>query len=215
MPSSVEAVFSFIVLVVPGFLLIGGYNRSRAHALPPRDFYLLAQAVVASLLWLPAAWLLGGHRIVDWAETGTLGEHDLFIIGALFLNLIVAFAAGLAAGATVRSLGKNLESKPARALAWTGIFNPPTAWEALWERALEGEWAAVEITLKSGERFHGLFDDNSVVGLSPGPRYLFFDKEYDRNENEELEVKETDGIYIDASEVSSVRVEHVQLPGER
>ena len=170
---------------------------------------------MASLLWLPGAWLLGGHRIVDWAETGTLGEHDSFVVGAIFVNLIVAFAAGLAAGAAVRSLGKNLESKPARALAWTGIFDPPTAWEALWERALEGEWAAVEITLKSGERFHGLFDSNSVVGLSPGPRYLFFDKEYDRNENEELEVKETDGIYIDASEVTSVRVEHVQLPGER
>ncbi|MDQ3726041.1 MAG: DUF6338 family protein [Actinomycetota bacterium] len=214
MPSSVGAVFSFIVLVVPGFLLIGGYNRSRAHALPTRDFYLLAQAVVASLLWLPMAWLLGGHRIADWAGAGALGEHDSFVVGSIFVNLIVAFATGLAAGAAVSSLGNNLESKPARALAWTGVFNPPTAWEALWERALEGEWAAVEITLASGERFHAFLDNGSVIGLAPSPRYLFFDKEYDRNENDEMEVKKTGGIFIDASEVRSVRLQHVQRQSE-
>jgi Family of unknown function (DUF6338) len=155
MPSSVEAVFFFVAVIVPGFLLIGGYNRTRAHTLPPHDFYLLAQAVVASLLWL-------------------LRSPERF--------------------------------------PGPGSSTPPTAWDALWERALGGEWAAVEITLKSGEPFYVLFDNGSEVGLSPGPRYLFFDTEYDWDENDELEVKENDGIYIDASEVCSVRLEHVQRP---
>ncbi|HMI80944.1 MAG TPA: DUF6338 family protein [Solirubrobacterales bacterium] len=212
MPTSVEAVFFFVALIVPGFLLIGGYNRTRAHTLPPHDFYLLAQAVVASLLWLPVAWLLGGHCIADWTEAHTLGEHDSFVVAAIFVNLTAAFATGSIGGAVVDQIGNNLESPVARALSWTGIFTPPTAWDALWERALGGEWAAVEITLKSGERFYVLFDNGSEVGLSPGPRYLFFDTEYDWDENDELEVKENDGIYIDASEVSSVRLEHVQRP---
>jgi hypothetical protein len=125
------------------------------------------------------------------------------------LNLTVAFAAGLAAGAIVDHIGNDLESKAAKALAWTGVFAAPTAWDAMWNRALGGEWAAVEIALKTGEQFYVLFDSGSEIGLSPGPRYLFFDTEYHWID-EEIEVKETDGIYIDASEVASVRLEHVE-----
>jgi hypothetical protein len=43
-------------------------GRGRAPVHPQRDLYALAQAVVLSLAWLPAIWLLGGGDVVDWAR---------------------------------------------------------------------------------------------------------------------------------------------------
>lgn len=206
MPSSLEAALVFAVLIVPGLLLISGYNRTRAHSLPRRDLYVMAQAIVVSLAWLPALWLLGGRRVVDWAEAETLRDHDGALIVVVLLNLAVPLAIGLVAGRLLDWIGDFTQL--ARFIGWTGIFQPPTAWEAMWLPLSHAEWAAVEIKLQGGETFNVLFDDGSTVGLAPGPRYLFFDTEY-RKEGDELKIEDHQGIFIDGTEVVSVRIEHV------
>ena len=208
MLSSLEAALVFAVLIVPGLLLISGYNRTRAHSLPRRDLYVLAQAVVVSLAWLPALWLLGGRKMVDWADAEALSDHDGALIFVVLLNLAIPLAVGLVAGRLLDWIGDY--TWLARYIGWTGIFQPPTAWEAMWLPLSHADWAAVQIILKGGETFNVLFDDGSTVGLAPGPRYLFFDTEY-HLEDDELEVEQHEGIFIDGTEVVSVRIEHVVL----
>lgn len=210
MPASLEAALVFSVLIVPGLLLIAGYNRIRVHTLPRRDLYVLAQAVAVSLAWLPAVWLLGGREVVDWADAGTLRSHDGEVIRIVLVNLAAPLVVGLLAGQAVEWVGARPWGKLSRTVGWTGIFEPPTAWEAAWQLALEGEWAAVEITLKDGQRFNVLFDDGSRVGLSPGPRYLFFDTEYRFEADGTVAVEEHEGIFIDATEVVSIRLQHIE-----
>jgi hypothetical protein len=208
MPASLEAALVFAVLIVPGLLLISGYNRTRAHSLPRRDLYVLAQAVVVSLAWLPVLWLIGGQSVLDWIEDDTLRDHSGALVALLALNLAAPLVAGFIGGRLIDWLGNRTELE--RALGWTGIFTPPTAWERLWGNLSQAQWAAVSIELKDGEVFKVLFDDGSEVGLAPGPRYCFFDTEYSVKDDGELEVAEHEGVFIDATGVVSVRVEHVE-----
>ena len=76
-------------------------------------------------------------------------------------------------------------------------------------RLVAGRMGSRLYRTEGGEVFNVLFDDGSKVGLAPGPRYLFFDTEY-HVEGDELKVDEHEGIFIDATEVVAVRVEHVQ-----
>jgi hypothetical protein len=147
--------------------------------------------------------------VVDWAEDGSVRDHDWEIIGLVLANLAAPLVVGLLAGRLVDWVGDRPWSPIAAAVQWTGIFEPPTAWEATWQLALVGEWAAVEITLKDGHEFHVLFDNGSRVGLSPGPRFLFFDTEYSW-QGDNATVHKHEGIFIDATEVVSVRLEHIE-----
>lgn len=205
MPTSLEAAALFAVLLVPGLQLIAGYNRTRAHTLPRRDLYVLAQAFVASLAWLPVVWLLGGGAVLEWLEEGRLTDHQAALLGVVLLNLAAPLAAGLLAGAAVVRMGMQPGGVAARAVTWTGLLSPPTAWDAIWTLALRRDWAALEIELKDDRVFHVILDRRSVVGLSPGPRYLFFETEY-RPDGDDVAVLEHQGIFIDATEVRSVRL---------
>lgn len=104
-PTSLEAALVFAVLIVPGLLLISGYNRTRAHSLPRRDLYVLAQAVVVSLAWVPALWLLGGRSVLDWGEAKTLRDHDGEVIGLVLVNLAIPLMVGLVAGRAIDWIG--------------------------------------------------------------------------------------------------------------
>jgi Family of unknown function (DUF6338) len=209
LPASLEAAAVFSVLIVPGLLLSAGYNRTRAHGLPQRDLYALAQAVVLSLAWLPVIWVLGGNCVVNWANRHVLEDHQGALLWIVGLNLAVALSAGLLAGRLIDAIGSNPYRRIASALAWTGIFSGPTPWDQAWERAGTYSWAAVEIRLATGDQFNVLFDDGSDVGLSPGPRQAFFDTEY-RWDGDDLVVLEHEGIFINGEEVISLRFEHLE-----
>jgi hypothetical protein len=214
MPASLEAATVFAALIVPGLLIASGYNRTRAHTVPQRDLYAIAQAIVLSLIWLPVIWLLGGGSVVDWSSTATLEHHQLEVVAYVMLNLGVALAAGLVAGKLVDAVGERPAGNLARVIAWTGTFRPPTPWDYFWLRAATGEWAAVEIQLADGRAINVLFDRDSDVGLSPNPRQAFFDSEYVYVDDGELEVLPHQGIFIDCAEVVSLRLEHLELKSE-
>lgn len=210
MPASIEAAIVFAVLIVPGLQLISGYRWTRAHTLPRRDLYVLAQAVAVSLAWLPVVWLLGGDAVLGWLENETANDHQLEILGIVLLNLAVPLLVGLSAGLAIREMADRPDFVLTRALKWTGIFEPPTAWDAAWIQADRGEWAAVRVTLRSGDEFGVLFDDGSTVGLSPAPRDLFFDTEYRVEADGSIVSESHEGIYIDGSEVVSLRLEYIE-----
>lgn len=203
----------FAVLIVPGLLLTGGYNRRRAHAVPRRDLYALAQAVVVSLAWLPVIWLLSGTHVVDWASEGALADHQAEVVGIVIVNLLAASLGGFVAGYVVDEIASHPHGLPARALGWIGVFSVPTAWDYAWLRASTAQWAAVEVTLKDDQVLNVVFDNGSFVGLSPSPREAFFDTEY-RLVNDEIEVQDHEGIWIRADDIVSLRFEHLQVDSE-
>jgi hypothetical protein len=52
MPGSSEAALVFALLIVPGYQIVRGYAVARGADAPPKDLYVLAQTIVASLVWL-------------------------------------------------------------------------------------------------------------------------------------------------------------------
>jgi Family of unknown function (DUF6338) len=211
-PASLQAAVVFAVLIVPGLLITRAYRRTRAHTLPDRDLYALAQAVTVSLAWLPVVWVIGGHTVLDWVGAHAADKHQGAILTIVAVNLLVSMVAGLIAGKLVDLVAS--WDWALRALGWTGLFAPPTAWEAAWFYASQANWAAVEISLRSGERFNVLYDKASTVGVSPAPRRAFFNMEYRYGDNEEIEFENHEGIYIDATEVVSIRFEYLDRPSE-
>jgi hypothetical protein len=158
---------------------------------------------------MPILWVLGGRLIFDWSDAGTLRAHDEDAIVVVLLNVAAPLVVGLAGGLLIDWLGG--QTQLAKVIGWTGIFEPPTAWEKTWLLVQSGAWAAVRVQLDGGEEFNVLSDKTSKVGLAPGPRYLFFRTEYHEEDDGELQIEEHQGIFIDATEVVSVRIEHIAL----
>jgi Family of unknown function (DUF6338) len=208
-----QKALAIAVLFVPGLLLATGYSRARARASRPEidkgDLIAIAQTIVLSMLWLPVLWSLGGHKIVDWLGRKDVADHPWAIGGLILLNLGAPFIAGLLAGQAVDKISSRPSGPLARVLRWTGMFEPQTVWDAAWRRAIRAEWAAVEIRLKDDTQYNVLFDSTSTVGLTPAPRHLFFSAEY-RWHDGEPEVVEHAGVYIDATDVVSLRFEHLE-----
>ena len=123
----------------------------------------------------------------------------------------MAFVSGLIAGRIIDAIGSHPSGLPARSLAWTGAFEHPTAWDYAWSRVSDAEWAAVEITTTHGTTYNVLFDEGSRVELSPNPREAFFDTEFDFDDNQEVEVREHEGIFIEAGEVIALRFLHIEV----
>ena len=99
-----EAALVFLLLVMPGLLLIGGYygGLGRPQALSSSAVHTLAQAIAwSAILLIPAAILLA-NDIADWIDTDTVDQHltSLFIAG--YATLLVPFPVGLLIGLVAR-----------------------------------------------------------------------------------------------------------------
>jgi hypothetical protein len=201
------------VLFVPGLLIATGYSRARARGGRPEvnkgDLFAVAQTIALSMLWLPVLWTLGGHQLVDWLGRKDVSDHVLAVGGLILLNLGAPFIAGLLAGQAIDAIAGRPTNPLARGLRSMGAFEPQSVWDEAWLRAMGAEWAAVEIRLKDGTQYNVLFDSGSTVGLGPAPRHLFFRAEY-RWRDGEPEAVEHAGVYIDATDVLSIRFEHLQ-----
>jgi hypothetical protein len=220
-PATLQAAFVFALLISPGFVLLQGYRRGRSYTTPDRDLYVLAQAIVISLGWLAAVWLLlllVGDPVKHWGlvpRDGMLLEQHRSGIALLVLGVEFGpFALGLGAGAAVNAL-QGVEV--ARTLlGWTGLFEPPTAWEHAWKEALSrattpGGQQAIDLSvrLKGGGVIEGSYGERSRADLSPRPsRQIFLETAYGMDDTETpprlLGDGSIGGVFIDASEIASV-----------
>jgi len=220
-PSTFQAALVFALLISPGFVLVQGYRRGRTYTVPDRDLYALAQAVVASLGWLAVVWLLlllFGDPILRWGlapQNDSLLERHRGELALLLLGIeFVPFVLGLAAGSTVNTLQR---SERARSLlGWTGIFEPPTAWDQAWnEAASRAKMSSpqqsidVSVRLKGGGIVEGRYGSASRADLSPRPTHqLFLETAYGLDDSETPATLLGDGtiggVFIDASEIAAI-----------
>jgi len=218
-PSSFQAAVVFALFISPGFVLVQGYRRSRACTVPDRDLYALAQAVVASLGWPAAVWLLLtllGDPILRWGlvpENDRLLERHRTVLALLLLGVeFIPFALGLVAGSAVNTL-QNVE-RARLLLGWTGIFEPPTAWEQAWNEAasranVSSQSIDVSVRLKRGGVVEGRYGGASRADLSPRPTHqLFLETAYGLDDSDTPATLLGDGtiggVFIDASEIAAI-----------
>jgi hypothetical protein len=202
-PATLEAVTVFVLLFAPGFMLTRGYLRGRAHTLPQRDVYTLAQGVIASVFVIAAAWLLGGDVVLDWVQDETIDEHRGDAAAVLLGLLTVPYLVGRTAGAVIDRLGDSPQSLPMTALSWMLDLDAPSAWDDAWLRAYKHDWALVSVELVDGRLLTGLYAGNSIVDLAPNPRQVFLEREY-RYVDGQLVAVPGSGLFIDGSQITAI-----------
>jgi hypothetical protein len=222
-PSTVEAALVFALLISPGFMLIQGYRRGRTYTVPDRDLYVLAQAIVASLGWLTLVWallLLVGDPVKSWGlfpHRSTLlerhrGGFALLVLGVEFVPFILGSLAGTAVNA-LQGVGWARTR-----LLWTGLFEPPTAWDQAWSEAAaraEGSglgWITLSVRLKSGTVVEGRYGARSRADLSPRPDHqVYLETAYGLDDSQTPATRLGDGtiggVFIDASEIATIYFE--------
>lgn len=221
MPATFQAALILALFIAPGYVLIQGYRQGRTYSPPDKDLYVLAQAVVASLGWLAVAGLvlsLFGDPMRNWGlmpqNTRLLEQHVRAVTLLVLAIEFAPFALGVATGSVVNAL-QGVQRAHAL-LNWTGIFEPPTAWEQAWSKAAarakstsDKEPIAVRVHLKGGEIVEGLYGGDSRADLSPRPgHHLYLETAYGLEVGEAMAAKPEDGtiggVFIDGSEIATI-----------
>jgi hypothetical protein len=166
------------LLLAPGFLLVRGYERRRLHTPPDRDIYALAEAIVASAIWLGLAWLVV-TKIFDVnlrrigilpADQAVLGRHPIEVIGLALAVVLVPYPLGvLAAWVADRIDGSRTPRvvRFKRRARRFGFFAVPTAWDEMWTRAQNAGRAHVVLKLKDGSYVVGGYGRPGRADVSP------------------------------------------------
>lgn len=199
MPGSLEAALVFVVLVVPGYLAVGGYRLGRASAPHPEGLAGAARAVTASAVIVLIAWKLGGQSVYEHARAGTAltSNEDLtFRMGAaaLLIPPLAGFMLGeftdALAGRVTAVLGRLEERDEAslsyrdRLVRW-GLrklrarlpLDGPTTWDRIWKSLKRDEpFVYVRVVTKSGQTVLGTIGRASRAALSPQPRDLYVEQ---------------------------------------
>jgi Family of unknown function (DUF6338) len=177
MPNGLEAAIVFALLIAPGFLMVRGYGHRRYRTVPERDIYAVAEAVVASAIWVALVWLLlllFGDPVRDWGliplDTETLEEHRLQALVLTLAVIVLPYGVGAAFAAIVDSLEREstLFFGLGRRL---GFLRNPTAWDRAWlafDREGPGE---VRVRLKDGSLVRGSWGRGAQADLSPSPTH--------------------------------------------
>ncbi len=221
MPATFQAALVFALLVAPGYLLVQGYRHGRSYSAPDRDLYVLAQAIVASLGWVASIWFvlsLVGDPISTWGilpeNNERLAEHQPAIALLVLGVELVPFAVGLLIGFIVNALQG--AERAHVLLGWTGLFEPPTAWEHAWGEAASRlatgagqQTIDVSVRLKGGGMVRGSYGAGSRADLSPRPGHQLFLETAFGLDDTELPAKlvgdgTIGGVFIDASEIATI-----------
>ncbi|HEU4703242.1 MAG TPA: DUF6338 family protein [Conexibacter sp.] len=174
MPGTLEAAIVFTLVIAPGYLFVRGFSVGRTRTPPDRDLYVLAEAVVASVVWLALVYLVEHDRlrtvgILPRSDTA-LEQHGIAIAWTVLAIVLAPYVLGRLGGWLQRTVADGLAAglswvdarrgaapgRAARAALWGAdavgrwqMLRPPTAWDRAWseQRARGGP---VTIHLRDG-----------------------------------------------------------------
>jgi hypothetical protein len=212
-PDSVFALGALLVAIVPGFLFLQGYNRGRAQA-PSPDIFVLAKAVLASLLFvslvvfMPAyRFIESGSTVADWVRDDKIYEHRTYVLLLAWPVFIFAFLAGLGVGWAVDRLGRpgpGVRGKVAYFLKWGGFLRTETIWGSLLKDELLLAPKLLLIELKEGETVIGAFDGQSAIASDLAEVYL--SETYLFEEATGLLVPQNRAVYVKGENVRTISI---------
>jgi hypothetical protein len=234
MIEAVRTTSLFVLLIAPGFLMVSGYSRRRFHRPPLRDLYALAQAVIASAVWLALVWLFLlaiGDPLKRWGvvpfHAGKLEHHRSDIVWLGLAVAVLPYLVG-AAGAMIvdwlsidRSALSGQQSGPVFQLVKrmgvlkvakaARLLKHPTAWDRAWSRYVARQGAGqVVVRMKDGLMIKGGYGTGAQVDLSPSAPQLFLTSGYgyvegpDGDERVEIGAYGPEGVFIQVAEIEAI-----------
>jgi hypothetical protein len=230
MPATAAAAF-IAVLLVPGFLLVRGYRGRDPRLLPERDFYAVAEAVVASVVWLGAIWLIQyflGDSARTWGilpfEQAVFEDHAAPAVAFGLIIVLVPYGVGLVGSRVVAWLASQAgqETRLGRRLVRLAgrydLLVPQTAWERAWRSFHASGAGEVVVRLKDGSLIRGAYGSGSQVDFAT-PQVLLtsgYEESLGGDTGKGVEdaasavirrQEATDGskgVFIEASEISAI-----------
>lgn len=194
-----EAALVFVVLVVPGYLAMGGYRLGRASPPHPQGLAAAARAVTLSAIVLMIVWKLGGQSVYEHAQAGTaLTSEEGLTYQVALETLVVPPVVGFGLG----ELTDLIAAKATSTLGWLELrdgevlsrreswlrwalgkirarlpLDGPTTWDRIWKTLKRDEpFVYVRVITKSGQTVHGTVGRRSWATLSPQPRDLYIEQ---------------------------------------
>lgn len=164
--STLVAVISVLVLVLPGFVITDLQRRQRASSAASSDWDLILRALSYSLI-LHLAVSPWTRDLVVKVEGGNWEDH----LGALLLyGAVVLALAPVLLGLLLNALLLRAERSGGQLKWWhyaLGGRDARHSWDFIFQRITEGRWIVVQ--LKSGKTVAGQLGKGSWVSQSPAP----------------------------------------------
>jgi hypothetical protein len=141
---SLAAALAFLLLLLPGLLLVAGFNISAGNRSgTPSALEALVQGVAWSVvLLLPAVFVIG-DQVASWAVHDKLNDHVHLLGGGFYGTMFGAFGIGWLAG------------------KWGWLqrkLQAGTTWSGLSASRSSSEEPMVTVTLKEGGKIRGRLD---------------------------------------------------------
>lgn len=221
-----------MLVIAPGYLLVRGFSVGRTQIPPARDLHVLGEAVVASIAWLVAVYLVSEGKLADYGvlprDDERLEEHGVEVARLLMVAVVLApYVVGRLAGAWTRWLSAGTgwvlawaaaelsgrKGRTMKLMRWgvgrlqkLALLTPPTAWDRFWKRIDPEAGEPVTVHLKEGGIVRGAM---ASVDLSPLPHQveLADGQAYDANGNALALGTGHRGVYLEGSEIRAVYFE--------
>lgn len=234
MPNSLDSAIVFALVIAPGYMFVRGFSLGRAHIPPARDLYILAEAVVASVVWLAAFYLANRGLLERYGllpvDEAVMEAHTLEIGRLLLVIVLAPYVVGRVAGTAARVGGRAaaqgvkwvLENVPGDLPGWGGLWRrgvrrlakavgespllrPPTSWDRAWATARDDASIAT-VHLKDGGMVRGSL---ASVDVSPLPRQVVLanGQGFDEEGVPIPLALGPNGVYLEGAEIKAVYFE--------
>jgi hypothetical protein len=204
MPSTVEAVVIFTVMIAPGYLLTQGIAQGRNVDADLPDLHVLAKAVVASVLWLIATWWWATEALIRWVGNDTVDMHSAGAVTWRAAVLIVGpYVVGRILGAAVKGKWKAISP----VLEAMGIASTRgTPWDFAWQEVTKGgKPLLVVVTLDDGSKVAGQFAGGSRATVSPQLPEIYLEQAYEVKKDGTPSVVVYDrGLHVAGDKISAI-----------
>lgn len=166
------------LLIAPGFLLVRGYDRRQYRSEPDRDVYAVAEAIVASAIWLGIAWVILAKLFSGTVErigviptdANKIEDHPIGVVVLALLLILLPYGVGVLCAVAANRLARATRW-PFSYLRWAarrlGFFKVPNAWDRAWAQLERFGAGHVVMKMKDGSFVVGGFGKQSRIDVSP------------------------------------------------
>lgn len=204
MPSTVEAVVIFTVMIAPGYLLTQGIAQGRNVDADLPDLHVLAKAVVASVLWLIATWWWATEALIRWVGEDTVDQHSTGAVTWRAAVLIIGpYVLGRFLGMAVKGKWRGI-SPVLRAMGIASTRGTP--WDFAWQEVTEsGKPLLVIVTLDDGTKVAGQFAERSRATVSPQQPEVYLEEAYEVKKDGTPSLVVYDrGVHVAGEKISAI-----------
>ena len=201
--TSLDEVFPFLVLIVPGLIVVFTRSQFTTGRRPSHSASLLSYltiSVVYYALILPLIGLVWPTPSVAIPPAQSVFPLTIRVLVWFFLLVFVGPAVlGFFLGVSAQ---KNWFHRLLRRCRLNPVHSMPTAWDWKFSNITKPEW--VLVTLKNGKRFAGICDHRSFISSDPSERDIYISWVHDIGDNNKWHLRGDRSVLIKSGEISTI-----------